>query len=192
MLFYQLFLLFGYFYAHFISGKVPPRKQSMIHVGVLLFSLLFMALLFQFWNNPVLPPQHLKPDGNREPLGSIFQVALDSIGFPFLLLSSTSPLLQKWVSFHAISSPYRLYVVSNTGSLLALLTYPILIEPNFSVRVQSITWSAGYLLFTACSIVCASAYCPRVTEIVRQSRTDSPVPRPPGTRSGLRYPLVDL
>ena len=84
------------------------------------------------------------------------------IGLPFLALSATNPLLQSWYahgrSDHASAAPpYRLFALSNFGSLLALLAYPVLVEPNFSLRTQTLAWSVGFLVFVMiCGVIIAS------------------------------------
>lgn len=146
----------------------------MIHISLLVLSLVAMGTLFTIWSNPILPDHGWKPDGLQEPVPSILTLLLLSIGFPFLLLSSTSPLLQKWMSLNPHSTPYKLYAVSNAGSLLALLSYPFLFEPNLSVRVQSLIWSAGYVLFTVCSVLTATKRPGRIPSIGTEESNSSP------------------
>ncbi|MGH9857117.1 MAG: ferrichrome ABC transporter permease, partial [Acidobacteriota bacterium] len=149
-------LLIGYLYAHFLAGKFSPRAQAIIHSGLLFLSLGWMAWLGKTWASPVLPATTSKPDGTEEPLVAILLLLLMSIAIPFLLLSSTSPLIQKWKSFNTGSSSastYRLYAISNIGSLLALITYPVLFEPNLTVKIQSHMWTSGYALFAILSVV---------------------------------------
>jgi spermidine synthase len=158
LLFYQSVLLFGYLYAHLLAKKFSPRTQAIIHSGLLFLSLGWMAWLSKIWANPVLPASTLKPDGTEDPLVAILFLLLMSIALPFLLLSSTSPLIQKWKSLNSESSAasaYRLYAISNIGSLLALITYPVLVEPNLTVRIQSHLWTFGYALFAILSVVTA-------------------------------------
>jgi hypothetical protein len=155
MLFYQSMLLFGYLYAHFLTAKFSPRAQSIIHSGLLFLSLAWMGWLTKIWANPVLPAGTWKPDGTEEPLVTILLLLLMSIALPFLLLSSTSPLIQKWKTLNSGSSfadsTYRLYAISNIGSLVALITYPVLLEPNLTVKIQSQSWAFGYVLFAVLS-----------------------------------------
>ena len=149
MLFYQLTLLLGYIYAHALSMKLSTRIAFFFHTGMLFFSIALIALLPAYWS---------KPEGNEGPVWAILRLLGLSVGFPFLLLSSTSPLIQKWVESSSSSTPYKLYAVSNIGSLLSLLTYPFLVEPNWSLRTQTIAWIGGYLLFCAFTITCSARW----------------------------------
>src|SRR6185312_4582100 len=98
------------------------------------------------------------------PIFSVLWVLTMLIGLPFLALSATNPLLQSWYAHGGVSGdkavaapPYRLYALSNFGSLLALLAYPVLVEPNFSLRTQTLAWSVGFLVFVVvCGVIIAS------------------------------------
>lgn len=117
ILFFQGVLLVGYLYAHIITKHFQPRQQAVIHTLLLAASL---AVL------PVLPPSTLKPSGDEDPAFGILLVLAVTVGLPYFVLSSTSPLLQAWFSQSEVHpSPYRLYAFSNAGSLLALLSYPV-------------------------------------------------------------------
>ena len=139
MVFFQLVLLLGYAYAHAFASRVPPRAQAWIHGALLLASIAFL---------PLLPDPSWKPQGGANPVAGIVGLLFATVGLPYLLLSSTSPLVQSW-SARAFpgTSPYRLFALSNLASMLALLGYPFLIEPWLTNREQSIAWSAGYVLF---------------------------------------------
>jgi hypothetical protein len=139
MFFFQSMLLAGYAYAHLLSRIPEPRRQAGVHVALLLVSLLFLPV-------GVAGEELAASTGN--PVSLIFLVLLMSIGVPFVMLASTAPLIQKWSSITRPGhSPYRLYALSNAGALLALLSYPLLVEPNMSLRTQSLVWSAGYAAF---------------------------------------------
>ena len=155
MLFYQIGLLLGYLYAHWTASKQTPLQQFRIHATLLIASGILLAITTMFWNQPILPGPKWKPDGSSAPAPAILKLLAVSIGFPFLLLSSTSPLVQKWTSL-VRTNPYRLYALSNLGSLLALITYPFVVEPAFSLQTQSGIWTAGYALFLVLSFLCAS------------------------------------
>ena len=128
MLFFQVALLGGYAYAHGIASRLPGRVQAAVHAGLLLAALLLL---------PITPAETWKPAGGESPTLHILLLLAASIGAPFLLLASTSPLLQQWAArTRPDRSPYRLYAVSNAGSLLALLTYPFLVEPFFGSNEQ--------------------------------------------------------
>jgi hypothetical protein len=142
LLFFQTVLLLGYLYAHLLTQKFEPRNQARIHVVLLAASLTFL---------PILPRASLKPSGLEDPTFRVLILLAVTIGVPFFLLSSTSPLLQAWYS-RSSSAPYRLYALSNAGSMLALLSYPVIVEPKISNHHQVFTWSIAYALVT---ILCA-------------------------------------
>ena len=144
LLFFQLILLIGYGYAHVTSSRLSPNGQSSLHLVLLAVSVFLL---------PVAPSAELwKPGPDDPPTRQILLLLIGTIGIPYLLLSSTSPLIQRWFSAaYPMRSPYRLYALSNIGSLLALLTYPILVEPWLALRNQALVWSWGYLGFVVCS-----------------------------------------
>src|SRR4051812_49001372 len=114
MLFFQVLLLGGYAYAHLISRRFRPRTQAIVHLVLLLASLVML---------PVAPSESWKPSGPGHPMLRIFALLTASVGLPYFVLSSTGPLMQQWFSqTNPGRSPYRLYALSNAGSLLALLS----------------------------------------------------------------------
>ena len=149
LVFFQTTLLLGYLYAHWISTGVrasDPPTQRRIYIALIALSLL--AIATELFTN------HHTPNADH-PVFTIFWTLTRTIGLPFLLLASTSPLLQIWLAQReatATGEPgpiwYRLFALSNTGSLLALIAYPTLIEPHLALRTQRILWSAGFILFT--------------------------------------------
>jgi hypothetical protein len=143
MVFFQSILLAGYAYADF-SSRLGLRRQAMVHAALLLVSL---ALL------PILPDAHWKPSGDAEPIGRILLLLTATIGLPYFLLSSTTPLLQAWYWQRFRSAvPYRLFALSNFASMLALLGFPVLFEPALSLPELGWAWSALYAVF---AVVCA-------------------------------------
>jgi hypothetical protein len=145
LFFFQSMLLAGYSYAYLLTATLKPGKQAILHGVLLLLSAIFMPLSFAVAGSGV---------STTYPGASIWLVLLVSLGFPFTVLASTAPLIQRWSSITRPSrSPYRLYALSNAGALLALVTYPLLIEPNMSLRSQTVTWSAGYGIFILFSLV---------------------------------------
>lgn len=147
-LFFQVFLTAGYTYAAWLIRRVPIRRQGWIHIILLAASLVVMTLVGPSWTSPVMPDANWKPLGVDTPTLDIFKLLLVGVGIPYFLLSTNSPLTQAW--FHRAlpeRSPYWLYALSNIGSLLGLLAYPFLIEPNLTVRIQGWVWSGGYVLF---------------------------------------------
>ncbi|MBM3464929.1 MAG: hypothetical protein FJX76_22755, partial [Armatimonadetes bacterium] len=147
LLFFQLVLPLGYLYAYALVERLSGPAQGKVHLALLAVSLLSIPLQ--------LSPT-LKPGGSEEPIGRILMLLLTSVGLPYFLLSTTSPLLQAWyLRTNREGLPYRLFALSNLGSMLALLTYPVLLEPRFSTQVQMRDWSAGYALFVALAAGCA-------------------------------------
>ena len=143
MLFFQVVLLLGYVYAHGLN-KLPPRKQAMAHI--LLLSLSLAAL-------PIIPNPAWKHSATVHPSLSILALLSLTVGLPYFLLSSTSPLLQAWYArTHRAGLPYRLFALSNFSSMAALLSYPFLIEPNLPSRTQALLWSGGFVAF---ALLCA-------------------------------------
>ena len=146
MLLFQMLLLLGYFYVYVIS-RLTTRSQTRLHFALLLGSLAFLAVMAQRWPSPITPGLAWRPvPGNSPELGMIIVLAV-GVGLPFLILSTTGPLLQVWLSRAQPGSPYRLYALSNAGSLLGLLSYPFLVEPFLLLRTQAWVWSVAYVLF---------------------------------------------
>ena len=140
MLFFQSVLLLGYVYAHWLYHKFGGRKQAIVHTIVLAGSLAAL---------PILPNPAWRTVAVGNPSWRILALLALTIGLPYFLLSSTSPLLQAWYArTHRSGMPYRLFALSNLASMLALLTYPVLVEPNLTARTQAGIWSFGYGAFT--------------------------------------------
>ena len=139
MLFYQVLLLVGYAYAHLLGGRIALRWQSIVHFCLLAISLCFL---------PINLSPDWKPVDAHEPTQGILLLLLVHIGGPYVMLSATGPLMQRWWNrFYPDRSPYRLYALSNAGSLLALVSYPFLVEPLTKLRAQTHLWSWGYAMF---------------------------------------------
>ena len=155
LLFFQMLLLAGYTYAHLIDARLSPRRQMMIHLALVALCILAMSASAISNGSPIMPGAQWKPVRADNPMLRILFALSVSIGLPFFVLSATAPLLQSWYARVGSASPYRLYSVSNLGSLLALLTYPFVIEPNFSLGTQAALWSALYGLFAIAMVVCA-------------------------------------
>src|SRR5581483_6511592 len=144
LLFFQTVLLIGYLYAHWVHEKVSPRKQTWFHIAALLASLAAL---------PIIPGVAWKTAAPGNPSLTILALLAVTVGPPYLMLSSTSPLLQAWYARqHKGGLPYRFFALSNAASMLALLSYPVLVEPLLATRMQAIVWSAGYVIFAA---ICA-------------------------------------
>ncbi|MEO5936933.1 MAG: hypothetical protein ABIP81_06940, partial [Terriglobales bacterium] len=157
MLFFQVLLLAGYFYAHRISGRLSPRRQSQVQIVLLATALVAMLLLTLRWGSPITAGPEWRPQDSARPITDLLMVLTVSLGLPFFLLSTTSPLLQRWLASQgsAGSSVYRLYAVSNLGSLLGLISYPFLIEPNLRILSQARLWTVGFFLYAVFAAGCA-------------------------------------
>jgi protein-L-isoaspartate O-methyltransferase len=146
MLFFQLLLLGGYAYAHFSISRLTPRRQVITHLVLLALA---VALL------PITPGDAWKPTDGSHAAGHILLLLLGCLGLPYLVLSATGPLLQAWFSkANPGVSPYRLYALSNVGSLLALLIYPFYLEPQLSRQAQADGWSWGLAIYAGLTAWC--------------------------------------
>ena len=142
LLFFQVVLLLGYLYSHWSITSLRPRAQTLLHLALLVASLFLL---------PILPAPSWKPHGADEPTARILLLLLATVGLPYFLLTTTGPLLQAWFARRTSAGsgtvqlfPYRLYALSNIGSMLALLGYPVLVEPVLTIRQQGIGWSIAY------------------------------------------------
>ena len=139
MLFFQAVLLCGYAYALLVS-RWPLKRQLIAQLAILCLAFISLPIgLSSSWANSVPPSDN--------PSLWLLMCLAASVGLPFFIVSSNSPLLQKWFSRTATESardPYFLYSASNAGSLLALLAYPVLMEPFFTLRAQGRLWTIGY------------------------------------------------
>ena len=138
MLFFQIFLVAGYLYAWWLV-RLAPRRQTLVHSLVLAASLVAL---------PILPGPAWKPIAPENPTGHIMLLLAATVGLPYLLLATTSPLVQSWFArARPHASPYRLFALSNLGSLAGLILYPALIEPLMPLRWQGLAWSMTYTLY---------------------------------------------
>ena len=136
LLFFQVALLLGYLYAHLLTRSFGRRAQGWVHAGLLAASLLTL---------PILPREAWRPMGPEQPALHILMVLGLTVGLPFFLLSSTTPLLQAWFAKEKEDAGvYRLYALSNAASLLALLSYPTFFEPLLTTVRQAWIWSWAY------------------------------------------------
>ena len=143
LVFFQLVLLLGYSYAHWLTRRRARSRRQLLHIFLLLVSCLAL---------PIIPASFWQPGHDTEPALRILGLLAATVGLPYFLLASTAPLLQRWLSGTASSptqerSIYRLFALSNLGSLIGLLSYPFAIEPFATVHVQAWVWSAAYAVF---------------------------------------------
>lgn len=173
LVFFQFLLLFGYAYSDWTTRNMKPRLQIAVHVVLLAVSVLSL---------PILADPSWKPSGDEEPTWRILGLLGATIGLPYFLLSTTGPLVQAWFArtFPA-GTVYRLFALSNFASLLALISYPFLLEPWVTTVQQSRGWSVGYVVF-ALLCACAGIYSARgnraaVAAAEPAEAVDAPKPR---------------
>lgn len=145
-MFFQVLLTGGYAYANWLIGK--SRRREIVHLVVLGVSLGLILVLGLAWKSPITPDASWKPGLSDFPVWEICKILLVSVGLPYFLLSTNSPLMQAW--FHRTfpeKMAYRLYALSNVGSLLGLVTYPVLVEPYLTLAWQGRLWSLMYLVY---------------------------------------------
>ena len=139
MVFFQTVLLAGYAYADWLVRRPSARLQAGLHAGLAALSLAAL---------PIVPSMALRPADADHPAGRILLLLALTIGLPYFVLSTTGPLVQAWFArAYPSARVYRLYALSNVGSMLALAAYPFLIEPRSTARWQSMGWSMGYAAF---------------------------------------------
>jgi SAM-dependent methyltransferase len=181
LLFFQVMLTGGYAYAVWLSEKLPQRYRRWVHLLLLGGSVLVLGRNFFGWQAPIFPPKFWLGAGS--PLGNILKILFVSVGVPYFLLSTNSTLIQVWFNQDFPKrNPYWLYALSNAGSLLGLLTYPTLIEPNFPLDTQAGVWTAAYLLFALLTSVLVW----RTKASKRETRSDEK-PSAPTRRDYLRW-----
>ncbi|WP_224242615.1 spermidine synthase [Hyalangium gracile] len=186
MLFFQAALLAGYAYAHGVATRLAPRSQVRLHLGLLGLTVGVLAVRALWVGSPVAPGPEWRPEGVEGLTGRLLAMLAVTIGLPFFVLSTSAPLLQSWFArARPGASPYRLYALSNAGSLLALLSYPFLVEPYVPRGVQGWGWAAGFVLFVVGCAVCAWDLWKRAAASAPE-RTESPEPASPPVEEGAR------
>ncbi len=180
LLFFQFGLLAGYAYAHGLVTFL--REKRRLQVGIHLALLIVACALL-----PITPSADAKPDGTEaQPIAGIVWLLFRSVGFPYLLLSASGPLLQHWFGeVYPTRSPYRLYAVSNLGSLLGLLTYPFVFEPLLKINQQTGFWSWGFALYAVIAATTALFFLKRHPRGNAGQRTETAVR--PGAASVLLW-----
>jgi hypothetical protein len=184
LLVFQVLLLLGYGYAAFLSAKFDARTQGKIHLLLLAGSSVLISIVTVLGHSPILPSNSWKPYSSGSPVAQITLLLTASVGFYCVLLSATSPLLQKWFSSrNSGAAPYRLYALSNLGSVLGLLSYPFLMERILTLSNQAWMWAAGYALFLATAGGCAFLQMQHIDAPVRALKqrprnAGPPSPRP--------------
>jgi hypothetical protein len=178
MVFFQAALLAGYGYTHTASTRLPLRRQILVHCLLLLVPFLFLLVVvgkpFNFdWFTP-------PPGGN--PIWQTLLVLTIVVGVPFFVVATSAPLLQKWFAntgHPTADDPYYLYAASNLGSLIALLGYPVLVEPNLGLRAQAWMWTAFYTLLVILVGACALVVWKAPARVQLAGATPAEPPPPP-------------
>jgi hypothetical protein len=150
VVFYQVALLAGYAYAHLTTVWLDRRRQVALHA---------MLLLVPFVVLPLAVPAGWSPPTANNPIPWLLALLLAAVGMPFFVVSTSSPLLQSWfasTNHRAAANPYVLYAASNAGSMLALISYPLLVEPYLRLQQQSWLWTVGYAMLVALMLGCAA------------------------------------
>ena len=183
LLVFQLLLLAGYTFAHGVAVRLTLRQQALVQLSLLALSLCAFAVASRVWPTPITPLASGLPSADADPTWTIVRFLLLAIGLPFFILSTTSPLALHWLAKVAPGNPpYRLYALSSAGSLLGLLSYPVLVEPNLRLRTQAWSWTASYVAyavaFAACALLVkrAAARRPEIAPFaeLHQERTPAP------------------
>ena len=179
MLFFQVFLLLGYVYAHLLA-RFSPARQRDVHLLLLGLALLLLLVRAVTWPSSLTPGDAWKPASEASPVARILWLLTAAVGLPYLALAATGPLLQSWYArVFPGESPYRLYALSNLGSLLGLLGYPLVAEPLSTVSEQASIWTAAFGVFAAATGACAWMFArrrPAPVDPVPEQEGESPGP----------------
>ena len=183
MLCFQVILVAGYAYSHLLVHRLSPAAQRRVHLLVVAASLALVTALAAAWTVPLLPDSGWKPSADDVPALHIVALVAVALGVPFFVTATTSSLVQAWfAAAFPGASTYRLYALSNLGSLLGLVSYPALVERWLTVRAQAWTWTAGYVLLALAIAACAVIAARRggaVTPVPGERLTVVPPPRVP-------------
>jgi hypothetical protein len=185
LVFYQAALLAGYAYAHAEPVWLGIRRQAVVHLGLMLLPLLVL---------PLGVPAGWTPPAAANPIPWLLAIMVLAVGLPFFVVSTTSPLVQKWLTatgHPAAVDPYFLYAASNLGSMLALLSYPALVERHLRLPDQSRLWTAGYLLLVLLAAGCVACLWRSRSQPAAVAAADDPAPKA-GVGAGRRARWVLL
>ena len=166
ILFFQAALLVGYGWAHLSTTRLGLRRQPVFQIGLVLVPLIVLPIALPAWATP--------PAGS-EPAAWLLLVLAAMVGLPYVAVTTASPVLQRWfsrTSHPQAADPYFLYAMGNAGSLIGLLAYPLVIEPNLTLRDQAALWSVGYVAFVGLTVAAAL--------VLRLTSAPEAVPSAPG------------
>src|SRR5919112_4037267 len=175
MMFFQATLLVGYLYVHATTTWLGARRQAILHLVVVLLPLLVLPL--------AVPGDEWAPSSQSNPIFLLLGLLAVSVGLPFFAISTTNPLVQRWLSdidHPAARDPYFLYRASNLGSVIGLLGYPLVVEREFTLSNQGLWWSVGYgllvvLVFASAVVLWRSEPAPAQEEEEAESLSGDPV-----------------
>src|SRR5919199_2629305 len=175
MMFFQAALLSSYLYVHATASWLGARRQAVVHLVLVLLPLLVLPL--------AVPAAQWAPPADSNPLLWLVGLLLVSVGLPFFAVSATNPLIQRWLSeteHPAAEDPYFLYRASNLGSVIGLLGYPLLMEPELRLINQGLLWSVGYgvlivLVFASAVMLWRSPPAPAATTTAQQQEEEASV-----------------
>jgi hypothetical protein len=175
MVFFQAALLGGYAYAHWSTRALGIRRQAMVHCIVVLAPLAMLPIAIRTGS----------PPPGENPIPWVLWTLLLAVGLPFFVASTTGPLMQRWFAatqHRAAADPYFLYAASNAGSLLALLAYPLAMEPTSTIRQQCLLWTGGYIALAVLIIACAVAVVRREPRDAKPIENETPATEKPRGR----------
>jgi hypothetical protein len=181
LLFFQIVLFAGYAYAHFSTTRLGAKAHMVLHSGLMLLAITLL---------PIIPDDAWKPAGSQSPELNVLKVLAVSVGLPFLVLSTTAPLVQRWWSLVHDASPYRLYALSNVGSLLALLSYSFVIEPLMGTTRQAQVWSGMFVALVVMLLGCQFVVWQR-ERVGHQSLSNQPPMESLARRQGNKTPTAE-
>lgn len=148
MVFFQVLLVAGYAWAHWLQ-RFAVHQQLRLHAGLLGLALAGLGYTALAWRAPLLPDGSWRPADGTLPEWRALRVLLAGAGLPVLALAASSPLLQRWaIALQPARTPWRLYALSNGGSLLALLSYPFVIEPALPQHQQAWAWAGLFVVLS--------------------------------------------
>jgi hypothetical protein len=181
MVFYQVALLASYLYAHASRRWLSDGQQVALHLVLLALPLVVL---------PIAAPHAWSPPTDTSPIPWLLGLMTVAIGLPFCIIATTSPLMQAWFSQlddPAAKNPYALYVASNAGSMLALISYPLLLEPRLPLAAQSRLWTFGYALFAVLSAGCALVFRRSMRAVTPAEAVDTPTTMEPFASTAIGF-----
>ena len=185
MLFFQVALLAGYGWAHWLGDRLDPARQRAAHLAALALGVAVIAAQWAVWGLPLLPPPAWRPSGDADPASGIVRLLAVAVGVPFVVLAATGPLVQRWAArIRPGRSPYRLYALSNLGSLLGLLSFPLVVEPRLRLGSVAVLWGGGFAAFAIA--------CGRVAQRQARRATAALEPRDLADEDARRPRLADV